>query len=311
MKQKFWLGSIAVLCGLALGGPAAHAASPETSDSAPSLESQLTYQQGKVTLKDGVAELNLGPQFRYLDPDLTQRVITEGWGNPPGEKTLGMLVPAGVSPLADEGWGVLITYEEDGYVDDKGAEKIDYDDLLSTMKKGTKEDNKARQKAGYPAIDLIGWAETPHYDKASHKLYWAKDLKLATAQVHSLNYNVRVLGRRGVLVLNAVAGMELLPNVRTSMQQLLPMVEFNPGHRYADFLPGKDKVAEYGIGALVLGTLAAKTGLFKVLIAGILAAKKFVLIGLVALGTWLKKIFGKKKEEQMSGFEPPPPPTVG
>jgi uncharacterized membrane-anchored protein len=259
------------------------------------LDAELRYQTGTVQVSDGKATFNLGPEFRYLDPKQTARLLTEGWGNPPSEETLGMIIPAGTSPLSAEGWGVVVTYEEDGYVDDKGAEKIDYNELLGEMKKSVVEENKERAKAGYEPMQLVGWAEPPRYDKATNKMYWAKDIKFGNAPVDTLNYNIRVLGRRGVLVLNAVSTVDQLASVRMSMQQLLPAVEFNPGHRYADFIPGKDKMAEYGIGALVVGTLAAKTGLFKVLLAGLLAAKKFVIVGIAGLGAWLRKTFKKKE----------------
>lgn len=268
------------------------------------LESELRYQTGTVHVADGKATFNLGPEFRYLDPAQSARLLTEGWGNPPGAETLGMIFPAEPSPLSAEGWGIVITYEEDGYVDDKDAEKLDYNELLGEMKKGVAEENKERTKAGYEPMHLVGWAEPPYYDKASNKLYWAKDIKFGDSPVDTLNYNIRVLGRRGVLVLNAVSTVDQLSSVKTSMQTLLPAVEFNPGHRYADFIPGKDKMAEYGIGALVVGTLAAKTGLFKVLLAGLLAAKKFVLVGLVALGAGLRKLLKKKEPATVGSIEP-------
>ena len=55
----------------------------------------------------------------------------------------------------------------------------------------------------------------PSYDAAAHKLYWAKELMFGTDMDHTLNYNIRVLGRRGVLVLNAVAEMKQLAVIRT------------------------------------------------------------------------------------------------
>ncbi|HEV7667622.1 MAG TPA: DUF2167 domain-containing protein [Thermoanaerobaculia bacterium] len=301
MSRKFArsLSALWFAMPLVLGSAfAAFAQEPAPAPTDPAkLESELRYQTGTVQVADGKATFNLGPEFRYLDPKQSARLLTEGWGNPPGAETLGMIFPSGPSPLSAEGWGVIITYEEDGYVDDKGAEKIDYNELLGEMKKSAIEENKERTKAGYDPIQLVGWAEPPRYDKASNKLYWAKDIKFGNAPVDTLNYNIRVLGRRGVLVLNAVSTVDQLSSVKTSMQQLLPAVEFNPGHRYADFIPGKDKMAEYGIGALVVGTLAAKTGLFKVLLAGLLAAKKFVILGIAGLGAWLRKMFKKKEPE--------------
>jgi len=277
---------------------------PTAANSAQDLEAKLRYQQGKVTVGDNLATFDLGPQFRYLDPDQSEELLVKGWGNPPGNKTLGMIFPADVSPLSDEGWGVVISFEEDGYVNDKGADKIDYDDLLKDMKQSVVDDNKEREKQGYDPIQLVGWAEPPRYDRPNHKLYWAKELKFGSAPVDTLNYNIRVLGRRGVLVLNAVAGMNQLPVIRTSMQELLPAVEFNPGHRYMDYIPGKDKLAEYGIGALIAGTIAAKAGFFKLLLAGLIAFKKLVLIGLAAVATLFKKLFGKKEHSTTEPIEP-------
>ena len=77
---------------------------------------------------------------------------------------------------------------------------------------------------------------------------------------------------------------------------MLDAVEFNEGHRYADYLPGKDKAAAYGLAGLILGATAAKAGFFKVLLAGILAFKKVIIAGVIALGLFLKRLFGGKTE---------------
>jgi len=143
-------------------------------------------------------------------------------------------------------------------------------------------------------VELVGWAEPPHYDSLAHKLYWAKDLKFTDDSAHTLNYSVRVLGRRGVLVLNAVSSMDQLEPVRRDMTKVIGFVEFSGGHRYADFIPGTDKVAEYGIAALIAGGLAAKAGLFKVLLGALIALKKAIALGLVAAAAFLRKLFRRK-----------------
>lgn len=179
---------------------------------------------------------------------------------------------------------------------DKDAEKIDYADLLKQMQKDTREANKEREKQGYSSVELIGWAAPPHYDQAVHKLYWAKQLKFGGGNEDTLNYNIRILGRRGVLVLNAVSAMSQLPEIERSAPQILAAIDFNPGNRYADFSEAAgDKVASYGIAALVAGGVAAKLGLFKGLWIFLLGAKKFVIIGVIALGALLRKLFGKNK----------------
>ena len=137
----------------------------------------LKYQKGEITLKGGLAKIAVPDDFRYLDAKDADTVLTKIWGNPKGSGTLGMLVPASVSPAANESWAVIITYDEDGYVKDDEAAKLDYNKLLKEMQEGTAEANKERQKEGYPGIELVGWATPPRYDAATHKMYWAKELK--------------------------------------------------------------------------------------------------------------------------------------
>jgi len=254
----------------------------------------LNYKQGEIALSGGLAKIKLPENFRYLDPNDTRTVLTRIWGNPDtGVHSLGMLVPTGLSPMADDAWAVIISYEEDGYVKDNDAAKINYDDLLKQMKDGTREASKERVKKGYPAIELVGWATPPRYDAQAHKMYWAKEIRFANNPETTLNYNIRMLGRRGVLVLNAVAATSQLAEIEKATPTILSMVDFQEGHRYADFKPGTDKVATYGLATLVAGGLLAKAGFFKVLLGGILALKKFVIVAFVALVGGLKKFFGK------------------
>lgn len=259
------------------------------------LADSLKYQDGEVTLRGGLAKLTLPPDFRYLGPDDSATVLERIWGNPhAGKKSLGMLVPAKVSVASPGGWAVVISYEEDGCVKDDDAGKINYDDLLQQMRKGVAAENEERVKEGFPRVELIGWAAPPRYDSAEKKMYWAKEIGFGDSEEHTLNYNIRVLGRRGVLVLNAVSAMSQLHDIEALSPTLLAAVNFQDGNRYADFKPGTDKVATYGLAALVAGGVLAKAGGFKVIIAAILAAKKFVIIGLVAISGFIKKLFGGK-----------------
>jgi uncharacterized membrane-anchored protein len=254
----------------------------------------LKFQTGKIDLPGGIATLNLTDSFRYLSPDDANKVLVTAWGNPPGTKTLGMIVPAGTSIIADDGWGVVITYDEDGHVKDDDADSIKYDELLKEMQDGLKSANEERVKQGYPAMTLMGWAEAPSYDKSTHKFFWAKELRVDQAPQNTLNYNIRVLGRKGVLVLNAVAGMNQLGGIKQEMKHVIDFTEFTPGNRYADFDSKTDRIAEYGLAALVAGGVAAKLGFFGKLFALLLAFKKLILIGLAAIGSFFYKLFGRK-----------------
>ena len=262
------------------------------------LVKNLKYQQGNIDLRGGLATLSVPKEFNYLGPEDAETVLVKLWGNPPSaEKPLGLLIPAGMTPLSTNCWVVTIDYSEDGYVKDDDASKINYDDLLKKMQNGIAENNKARQERGYPAITLVGWAAPPHYDAATHKLYWAKQLKFEGEEGDTLNYSIRMLGRKGVLELNAIASVNQFAEIDAQTPQILGMVDFKEGSRYADFDPKVDKVAKYGIATLVAGgalALAAKAGFFKVLLVGLLAAKKFIIIGLIALVAFAKKFFKRE-----------------
>jgi uncharacterized membrane-anchored protein len=282
--------------------PAQPAATEESDTPAPEerdpelvkLESSLSFKTGDVVVGDNLATLHLKGD--------TERVLV-AWGNPPGNKSLGMLLPDQQSPFDESSWAVLVSYSEDGHVDDEDAKDIDFNDTLAEMKKDTEEANEQRTKDGYPVAHLVGWAEPPHYDNATRKLYWAKELDFGSPE-HTLNYDIRVLGRKGVLELSAIASLTQLSVVKAEMPKVLGAVEFNKGSRYADFNPDMDSMAAYGIGALIAGKVAAKVGLFKVIVAALIASKKLLLAGGVAVAMFIKKLFGKKSEEAPS--ETPP-----
>lgn len=291
---------ICLIAGTTLGlMPGQATAQGPESDSArmAKFESSLDYASGQIALEGGLATLEVPAEWRFIGPKGSQRLLEDAWGNPEGsaEGVLGMLVPPVVSPLSDSGWAVVITYDEDGYVNDADAGSIDFTELLHEMQESTNAENKERVKEGYGKVTLVGWAEPPTYDSANHKLYWAKELAFDEGATHTLNYNVRVLGRRGVLVLNAVSAMPQLDMVKHDMQTVIGFVSFNEGHRYTDFVEGKDEVAAYGIAGLVAGTLAVKTGLFKVMLAALIAAKKFLIAGAIALFAVLKRVLTGRK----------------
>lgn len=289
----------ALLC-LTLSGLMA-AARAEDKSAAPQMSAEqflasLKFQQGKISLEDNIATLDLPASFRYLSPTDTARVLVEAWGNPPGGKSLGMIVPAKVSVLERAGWGVIITYDADGHVEDGDAGSIKYDELLKEMQESVLENNAERKTQGYPAVKLIGWAEKPSYDKQAHKLYWAKELEIDGAGQRSLNYNIRVLGRKGVLVLNAIAGMDQIAEIKAEMQHVTAFTDFTPGQRYADFDGKVDQTAGYGIAAMIAGGAAAKLGLFGKLFAFLLVFKKLILLALLGAGAAIFKFFGRKKK---------------
>lgn len=181
--------------------------------------------------------------------------------------------------------------------------------MLASMQQDARDANAGREKDGFASVDFLGWAAQPHYDKETRKLYWAKRLQFGDSESETLNYNIRVLGRKGVLELNFIAKMDQLAEIEKIVPQVLQMVNFTQGNRYADFIPGTDTIAAVGIGGLIAGKLAAKAGLLVLALAFL--KKGIVLIFLPALWVWRKiksAIFGRNTtaDADVSGAENAP-----
>jgi uncharacterized membrane-anchored protein len=259
-----------------------------------SINHSFTYLRGEVTLHDGLAILDVPEGFKFLDSEQSKRVLTDLWGNPPSEP-IGLLFPEDMTPMHDNfTYAVEIEYSEEGYIEDEDAEDLDYDDLLEEMQDDIKASNPERTAQGYPTMELVGWASQPYYDHKNKKLHWAKELKFEDTEINTLNYNIRVLGRKGYLNLNAIGDINMLSTFNADRDNILKSVEFTPGNRYSDFNPDIDKVAAYGIGGLIAGKILAKAGFF----ALILKFWKFIAIGAVALFSgFRKKLFGGGKSD--------------
>lgn len=258
---------------------------------------ELSPLQGSVELKKAKASLEVPVTHYFLGAEDARAVLEDAWDNPPDDQVLGMIFPAGASPLDYGVWGATIHFSDDGYVSDEDAGGIDYDELLGDIQKSQRENNKWREKNGYPPIEIVGWAQTPAYNAETHKLYWAKELKFGDVETNTLNYDIRVLGRRGALVISFIATMEELSAVRKSAPAVLQMAQFDAGSTYADYRPGVDKKAAYGIAGLIGGAaIAKKTGLLAALLV---FGKKFIVLilaGLAVMAGAFKRFFTGGRE---------------
>ncbi|MCW0180933.1 MAG: DUF2167 domain-containing protein [Zavarzinia sp.] len=261
----------------------------------------LHFIEGNFDLQGGMAGVTLTPEFRALGIVDSQAFLTRLWGNPPEavEGVLGVIVPTSPHPLSPDGWGVILSYDSAGYVDDSDAAGIDYDALMRDMQSSSEATNKERVAKGYDPVHVLGWAREPHYDAATKKLFWAKRLRFGDSPDETLNYEIRVLGRRGYLVLNVVAAMPQFEMVDAKAAELLSMVHFNQGNTYAEFDSSVDETAAYGVAGLIAGGILTKAGFFKGLIALVIAFKKVIAIGAVgaiAVGYGaVKRFLGRSK----------------
>ncbi|HKH60246.1 MAG TPA: DUF2167 domain-containing protein [Flavitalea sp.] len=259
-----------------------------------SIEKTLQYEHGDITLQNGIAKLNVTQGFKFINAKQSQYILEEVWQNLPDASVLGMIVSDSfrINSLTNS-WVFVVTYEGMGYVKDDDADDINYDDLLKDLKEGEKQANLERAKLGYRELNIVGWASKPFYEKQNKVLHWAKEFSVSGSENNTLNYDVRVLGRKGVLSLNAIGGMNQLEEVRKNIPAILKMASFETGNTYAEFNPDVDEVAAWTIGGLVAGKILVKAGL----LAGLLKFWKLIAIGLVGAGSFVWKFIRGKRQQ--------------
>ena len=251
--------------------------------------STLTPQTGEIKLAKAGATLNMGEDFYFLGSKDARKIIEQHWNNPEDDTVLGMIFAKGTNQDFYN-YAVEVKFEKTGYVNDKDAVNIDYDNLLNDLKKSARKSNSQREKLGYPAITVQGWAADPKYDSEMHRLHWAKLLKFDGQDSNTLNYNLRVLGRKGVLQFNFIAEETGLDAVNADLTKVAQIAQFDEGHRYSDFNATTDKVAEYGVAGLIVGGLAAKKlGLIGILLLFLKKGWFLIIAALAFIGKLFKK----------------------
>jgi uncharacterized membrane-anchored protein len=233
-----------------------------------------------------VAQIDVPAGYMFIDGKGT-RALLKSKGEPTTGQEAGLLIST------NEDWSIFFEYSDDGYVKDDDKDKLDPDKLLATIKRGTAEANKERAKAGNPPLEIVGWEVPPKYDAETHNLEWA--IRATSEGRPLLNYNTRLLGRKGVMEVVLVIEPEKLQETLPVFRNLLAGYNFNSGQTYAEYKPG-DKVAKYGLAALVLGggaVAAAKLGLLGSLLLFFKKAWKLLIIAIAALAASVKKIFDK------------------
>lgn len=262
-------------------------------------EKSLHKQTGDVRIPEAKAVMHLGTNYYFVPAAEAKKVLTEIWGNPPESvsNVLGLVIDKD-HDIFNSVWGAIITYEATGHVSDADAHNQDYAKVLSDMQENQRAANPERVKAGYPEMQLVGWAQPPSYDAASHSLVWARELSIGNEPDHGLNYDVRLLGRTGVLSLNMLASMASLDDVKGAAATFGKAVTFEPGAGYADFDASTDKAAEYGLAGLVAGGAAVAVASKLGFLAVILKFAKLIILGVVALGAgaWaaIKRFAGRR-----------------
>ncbi|ESS58775.1 hypothetical protein EDP2_3745 [Enterobacter cloacae S611] len=249
----------------------------------------------KVTLGNQ-AVLNLPEGFTYIPPRQAAEFMRE-LGNHVDESAFyGLVFNDAISGF------VSIEYDDAGYIKDDDAKDWDAAELLSNLQEGTKEGNKMRSEKGIPPIEVVGWVEKPSYDAATHRLIWSAAIRDIGSNVplkeQGVNYNTYLLGREGYLSLNLVTDRGTVEQEKPLAKNLLNAVTFNDGKKYSDFNASTDKIAEYGLAALIGGLAAKKLGLLAIIGVTLLKFWKLALIALAGAGMGIKKLLFRKKDDK-------------
>lgn len=260
--------------------PAASAASKPRNPMA-----ELAWQKGPASLLLGTkASLKVPEQHAALSESESAKFLA----------LTGNLPDGGVNILAGSQWWATFEFADSGYV--KDDDKIDADALLQQIKDSDEGANAERRKQGLAELVTDGWSVPPHYDAESKRLEWGLKLHALNDPRPVINYTVRLLGRSGYERAVLVTSPETLDKDVVEFKAALKGFSFAEGERYGEFRPG-DRVAEFGLAALVAGgaaAVAAKTGFWKVIVGFLAAGWKFIAVGAVALVAGLRRLMGRK-----------------
>lgn len=247
-----------------------------------------------IKLRDQ-ATLKLPAGYVWV-PEPAAGQYMKAMGNHLDERGLGLIFPQAES----DNWMIVAEYEASGYIKDDDAKNWNVEDMFKGLKEGTEAANEERRQSGFPELEIVGWVEKPTYTAESHRLIWSMSAQHKGAPADapmSINYNTYALGREGYITLNLITGLPSIGQDKHHVQTLLAALDFDDGKRYADFNSSTDKVAEYGLAALVGGLAAKKLGMFA-LAAGFFAkfAKVILLAGAGGVAAFTK--FFKKNKGQ-------------
>jgi len=276
LRQLLWVALCIATC--AGGQSAPDSPSHAVNDAAAAARAALTRGPATVPLRDQ-ATLALPEHFGFV-PRQQAAALMRAMGNRTSDDFVGLIVP-----LGERGWFISVSYDPSGYIKDGDAKHWDAGKLLQTLKDGTEAANPERVKAGVPALSVTRWIEPPAYSPDSHRLIWSAEArhKDGSDTDPTINYNTYLLGREGYVSLNLVTSAARIDEDKVAARELLGDVNFNSS---------TDKIAAYGLAALVAGVAVKKLGLLALLIATIVKFAKLIALAaagvFAAVSRWLK-----------------------
>ena len=275
-------------------GKADEAVSKEDQAAADAIRAAMVHGPAKIDLGDQ-ATVDLPKDFVFLPKEQSLALMEQMGNKMDRDNFYGLFLPEN----DEETWFVAASFDDSGYIKDDDQAKIDADEILTGMKKSVAEDNEDRKAKGVSQLEIVGWIEKPHYDSKTHHLIWSIEAKEfgggePASDDNSINYNTFALGRGGDISLNLVSKRSTIEKDRKAVATLLNNLKFNDGKKYENFDPKTDKVAEYGLMALIGGLAVKKLGLFALAAAFAAKSAKILVVAAAAGVAAIKKFFKRR-----------------
>jgi uncharacterized membrane-anchored protein len=303
-----WIVAAGIMLFAALGALSAFAQTAPPNDAARKAELTAAWQAASTAGTEGPADIALIDQATlkipagyFFVPKTEGTRVMRALGNLVNDTTFVGLV---VGTHQNDRWLVVIRHVKEGYIKDDDAKNWNADELLKGISEGVEEANKDRAARGFPEMQVLGWVEPPAYDAPSHRLVWsmlAKDKGAADNLPKGINYNTYALGRDGYFSLNLLSNSARIASEKAVSHELLADLSYKPGKRYEDFSATTDRIAEYGLAALIGGIAVKKLGLLALAGALVLKFAKLIFIGVAVAGAGLMKFFRRKPRDDSAG----------
>jgi len=240
------------------------------------------------------ATIKVPKGFRFIGDRAGIKTFNDLTQNPTSPMDLGVLVSDDVGPGNE--WYIVFVYSDDGFVKDDDRNNLDADAILSSRQEMQGQANGQRKQMGFEELDIVGWSVKPFYDPKSNNLTWGIRIRGKATNSESVNYESRLLGRKGYFSAVLVGEPQDMGKLVPIYDNLLKGFAYRNGQKYSEFREG-DKIAQYTLTTLAAGgilAIAAKTGLLGKLLKPLLFVGAAIVFG---VGSFFKKIFGSKKND--------------
>ena len=219
----------------------------------------MIHGPSTIELRDQ-AQLELPYGYGFV-PQQQAAALMRTMGNLTGGDFIGL-----VFPQADSAPWFVSSIRRLGLCKGRRCEGWDADELLQSLKDGTEAGNERREAAGIPPHEGDALGRDRPYDATTHRLVWSAEAMLTdmTTPTPASTYNTYALGRDGYISLNLVTSVFDGRCGQASAKELLEPSPTKTESAIRTSTRPTDKVAAYGLAALVAGVAAKKLGLLAV-----------------------------------------------